>query len=46
MKQLLLAIALQVSGMAAIKAQQIKGLLKDEQGNAISNLATGLAIKN
>ena len=42
MKQLLLAIALQVSGMAAIKAQQIKGLVKDEQGNAISNATVSL----
>ncbi len=42
MKQLLFAIALQVSGMAAIKAQQINGLVKDEQENAISNATVSL----
>jgi hypothetical protein len=42
MKKLLLAMALQVFGMAAIQAQQIKGTVTDEQGNAISNATVSL----
>jgi iron complex outermembrane recepter protein len=41
MKKILLAIALQVFGMAVLKAQ-IKGSVKDEQGNAISNATVSL----
>lgn len=42
MKGLLLAIALQVFGMAALNAQQIKGMVLDEQGNAITNATVSL----
>lgn len=42
MKKIFIAIALQLLGMAALKAQQIKGLVKDEQGNAISNATVSL----
>ena len=37
MKKILIAITFQILGMAALKAQQIKGVVKDEQGNGISN---------
>ncbi|HYK77316.1 MAG TPA: outer membrane beta-barrel protein [Daejeonella sp.] len=42
MKKILFAIVLQVLGMAALKAQQIKGIVKDELGNAISNATVSL----
>lgn len=42
MKKILIAIALQLSGMAALQAQQIKGIVKDEQGNAINNATVSL----
>lgn len=42
MKKILLAIALQLSGLAALKAQQIKGLVRDEQGNALSQATVSL----
>lgn len=42
MKKILLAVALQLLGMAALKAQQISGLVKDEQGAFISNATVSL----
>ena len=42
MKKILFAIAFQVLGVAALKAQQIRGIVKDEQGNAISNATVSL----
>lgn len=42
MKKFLIAIAFQILGMAALKAQQIKGIVKDQQGNTISNATVSL----
>jgi hypothetical protein len=42
MKKTLLAMALQLSGLAALNAQKIQGLVKDEQGNAVSNATVSL----
>ncbi len=42
MKKVLIAIAFQILGMAALKAQLIKGIVKDEQGNLISNATVSL----
>jgi hypothetical protein len=42
MKKILFAIAFHSIGMAALKAQQIKGIVKDEQGNTISNATVSL----
>ncbi len=42
MKKFLIVITFQIVGMAALKAQQIKGIVKDQQGNAISNATVSL----
>ena len=42
MKKLLLAAVFQIFGLAAINAQQIKGTVKDEKGNSISNATVSL----
>ncbi|TKK72002.1 TonB-dependent receptor [Ilyomonas limi] len=42
MKKVLLAIALQALSVAALEAQQIKGFVKDEQGNAVSDATVSL----
>ena len=42
MKKFLIVIAFQILGMAALKAQQIKGIVKDDQDNVISNATVSL----
>ena len=42
MKKILFTIALSLFGMATLQAQQIKGSVKDEQGNAISSATVSL----
>lgn len=42
MKKILFAMTFQLLGMAALKAQQIKGIVNDQQGNAITNATVSL----
>ncbi len=42
MKKIFIVITLLILGMAKLKAQQIKGLVQDQQGNVISNATVSL----
>lgn len=42
MKKILIAITIHLLSMATLQAQQIKGLVEDQQGNAISNATVSL----